>query len=277
VATGGTAALRRDRRVALGVDLMPFHSLEVDANSCSWFNGARQWTVVVVKKRHARSYRLTNVDKYSDSLLAGIRSGKVILIDLELALAMQKEDIWSVLERYRPLVVQPPDAKPVIGVLQQRHDFPREVYEPERRDVTPETSKAELYSFIEDATIISGLAVQYYQDGTPTIVLVDPAVAEIREKLPEDAQPEGRWGLLAGGEHNVMRFDAFAGGVPLSRWLLFNPSESVVRAGASGAHTVMLLSERPNEDQQEAERQWRDGVPVWVPHVEVFRALLRNF
>jgi hypothetical protein len=142
--------------------------------------------------------------------------------------------------------------------------------------VTPETSKAELASFIEGAKSVSVLAVQYHHDGTPTIVLVDPETPAIRDTLPEDAHVEGRWGLLAGAEHNVMRFDAFAEGVALGRWLLLDPSESVVRAGASGAHTVMLISERPSANQQEAEHQWREGVAVWVPHVEVFRTLLSN-
>jgi hypothetical protein len=214
------------------------------------------------------------VDRYPDSLLAGIRSGTVYLIDPELAGLLQKQDIAATLDEYKPLVLQLPDSKPVIGVLQQRFDFPREIYEPERRAVTPETHRAEVEAFIAGAKAISLLAVQYNDAATPTIVIVEPSVSQIRAGLVHDAHLEGRWALLAGSERNVLRFDGFADGAALGRWLLPRPSETLIRAGASGAHAVAIIAERPSADQQEAERQWHEGIHLWVPHVEVFRALL---
>jgi hypothetical protein len=214
------------------------------------------------------------VDRYPDSLLAGIRSGTVFIIDAELSGLLQKCDIASTLDEYKPLALRLPDPKPVIGVLQQRFDLPREAYEPERRPVTPTTQQAEFEAFIVDANPVTTYAIQYRNEGTPTIVIVDPIVRRLRDRIAGDARLEGRWGLLVGDKHTLLRFDGFANGIEFGRWILSNPSESLIRAGAAGAHSVALISERPSEDQDEADRQWREGVHLWVSHVEVFRTLL---
>ncbi len=162
----------------------------------------------------------------------------------------------------------------MIGVLQQRFDLPREAYEPERRPVTPASQRAEFGAFIANANLVTTYAIQYRDEGTPTIVIVDPIVRKVRERIADDARLEGRWGLLDGDKRNLLRFDGFANGIEFGRWILSNPDESLIRAGAAGAHSVTLISERPSEDQEEAERQWQQGVHLWVPHVEVFRVLL---
>lgn len=204
-----------------------------------------------------------DVDDNLDSLLVGIRSGTVVLVDEELSLAFQKTDIATAFAEYQPLVIQPPDPKPAIGVIQQRHELPVEAYQPERREVTPGTSHSELEQFIENTTVVLQSAIQYHRAGTPTIVLVDPGVAPLQAAIAPGAEPEGRWALLAGDKHNVMRFDAFLAGRSLGRWLLFNPAEAVIRAGASGAHMVMLLAVIPSRDQETAEQEWQEGISVW--------------
>lgn len=214
------------------------------------------------------------VDQFPDSLIAGIQSGRIVLLDSDLSEVLQKRDISATLTEYKPITLEMPDPKPAIGVLQQRFDFPRGVYAPQRRDVTPETSEDDFEEFVAGAALTRLAALQYRPDGAPTIILVDPGSAGTRAQIDEDATVEGRWGALGGDEHCLLRFDAFADGTQIGSWLLPDPGEQIIRGGASGAHWVAVLADLPREAGEEADRQWQEGLHAWVPHVEVFRTLL---
>ena len=131
---------------------------------------------------------IIDVDRYPDSLLAGVRSGTVYLLDTELSQELQQRDISSAIAEYQPLVIKPPDPKLVVGILQQRHDLPFETYQPEFRDVTPELHNNEVCVFIEGTRLITSYAIQYYPDGSPTILIVESALDEIRKAVQEDAK-----------------------------------------------------------------------------------------
>jgi hypothetical protein len=217
---------------------------------------------------------IIDADRYPDSLLAGVRSGTIYLLDPDLSQELQKRDISSAITEYRPLVIKPPDPKPVVGILQQRHDLPLETYQPEFRDVTAESHNAEVCAFIERTRPITSYAIQYHPDGSPTILIVESALDEIREAVHEDAKLEGRWALLAGKEHNLLRFDGFADGHQLGRWLLPDPQPNLVRAGAAGPHIVVMTAEVPTKEQHHDRALWEQGLALWVSHVEVLRKLL---
>jgi hypothetical protein len=215
-----------------------------------------------------------DVDRHPESIQVAIQTGRVIVIDPELSVRLQQEEeIGTALDELRVFSVEPPDPSPLIGVLQQRFDFPREAYEPERHALTPETSAAAAEKFVADGRIVTGAGVCVRGDGPASIVLVDPESGPIAEKIPTGAKVEGRWGVIAAAEHSVLAFDAVAEDEHIGRWLIADPPEELVRTGSNGAHAVAVLTELSPDDQEETDRHWGRAIHAWVPHVEALRAL----
>ena len=215
-----------------------------------------------------------DADEYSNSIQVGIRSRRVILVDPDRWIRLQEQDeVGKALNEMRVFSMDPSDPSPAIGVLQQRFDYPRAVYEPEKYELTPETSPIAAEAFAKGARPVSAAAYQLRGDGPATIILVDPDLASVKERIPAEATLEGRWGSLIGEEHSVIAFDAVLGAEVIGRWLLGDPSEDLVRIGANSAHAVTVLSEKPSGDQRRVEELWKEGVHVWVPHVEALRTL----
>lgn len=215
-----------------------------------------------------------DVDEHPKSIQAAILTGRAILVDPERSVQLQEEDeIGTALDELRVFTVQPPDPKPAIGVLQQRFNFPRPTYEPERQAVTAENSEEVAEEFFADSRVAAGAAVYVRGDGPSSIIIVDPESAVLKDRIPDGTRVEGRWGVIAGGEHVVLAFDAMVGAERLGRWLIADPPEELVRAGSNGAHSVAVVSELSTDDQDQADRQWREAIHAWVSHVEALRAL----
>jgi hypothetical protein len=215
-----------------------------------------------------------DVDEYPNSIQAALRTGRVAIVDPPTSARLQQaDDVAAALDEVRAFSVQPPDPAPLVGVLQQRFDFPRERYEPIRETLTPETSAEVANAFLEGGTIVAGAGVFVRGDAPSSIILVDPGSGSLRAELADDAKVEGRWGVMAAGEHSVVAFDAVADGAPLGRWLIADPPDELVRVGSNGAHGVSVLTALPSDDQDEANRLWKAGIHAWVPHVESLRAL----
>src|SRR5215203_3084580 len=210
-----------------------------------------------------------NVDQHPDSIGAAVRTNRVIIVDPEISLRLQREPLKGTLEDLRVFTVQPPDSSPAIGVLQQRFDLPRETYMPERHEPT---STEELEEFFAGGRTPTAASVQIRGDGLSVITLIDPDVGSMKEKIPDEARVDGAWGVIAAGGHSVLAFEASAKGERLGRWLIPDPPEDIVLAGSHGAHWVVLASQ-PSGQEGGAESWWKSAIHVLVEQVEALRAL----
>lgn len=216
-----------------------------------------------------------DVDEYPNSIQAGIRTGRVAIVDPDRYLRLlEAPEMGTAMDELRVFTVQPGDPTPAIGVLQQRFNYPRPSYQPEMQTLTPEVSAAVGEKFIEGGRMASAAAFVLRGDGPTTIFLVDPESGPIKEAVSDEAKVEGRWGAISGKEHDVLAFDAFADGRHLGRWLMLDPDIDLVRAGTHGSHSVAIVKEPLSKDQEEANRQWREALHVWVANVETLRTLL---
>jgi len=210
------------------------------------------------------------VDGHPKPIEAGIRSGLIIVRDPELAEVMQKRNHASALNEYRPLALRPPDPSPIVGVLQQRFDFPRRMSEANSayEELVPNSEAAR--EFAKGTRQISGAYLLYRRGLTPMLILVDSRVGECLTGV--SGKVEGQWTAATEAGDQILRFEAVAGGETVGRWILANPDERFVRAGASGAHSVVVLAEAPTEDV--IDQQLAGGLHAWAQGANAFRALL---
>jgi hypothetical protein len=216
---------------------------------------------------------LVPVDPHRKPIEAGIRSGLIIVRDPELAGAMQKQSPFGALNTHRPLALRPPDPSPVIGALQQRFDFPRKKTEigGPLIELTPSSPASD--EFVNGVRIPRGAHVLYQRGLIPTLILVDPAVGASPGCQPP-VGVEGRWAAATGAGDKLLRLEIDAAGSTIGRWLLINPDEQFVRAGASGAHRIVVMAEDPSKNPSVRSRQLEDGLHAWVRGVSPLRALL---
>jgi hypothetical protein len=213
-----------------------------------------------------------DVDQHPKSILAAIRSQRVLILDTDSYERVQTEDeAAAYLESIRPFGLAPVDSKPLIGVLQQRFDLPLEHYEPESGEITEENREVVLDSMLADARAVAAFGWSVRGDGPATIYLVDPTSSKLRRGLAEDAKVEGRWGAMAGDEHVALSFEVVADGLSIGRWLLLDPPDGLIRAGSNGVHFVAILESLDKDDQETAEAQMKEAIIAWVPHVEALR------
>lgn len=216
------------------------------------------------------------VDKYRHSLLEGIRTRRLMLMDSKRSLALQSMPPREALSEGLSMVVPLADVSPLMGLLQQRVDLPMPIYRPISVDLN-ETNRQEVATgFIDGAAVPDAVAVQYREADKPSIVIVDADLPSRPEPWSPETPLDGRWGSMAGNGKSVIRLDVFHKGEPFGSWLIMQPDPRIVRAGAAGSHHVMLMEEVLSKDQAEAERQWRAGISVWVEQVEALRALLKD-
>lgn len=215
-----------------------------------------------------------DADDYPRSILAAVRSGRVLILDPESYERLQlEEEAGAYLDSIRPFGLSPADSKPLIGVLQQRFDFPLETYEPEGGEITDGNREAVTAAFLRDARPIAGAGWSVRGDGPATIYLVDPGSAALRESGAEGETIEGRWGTMFGDDNKVALFEMVAGGRSIGRWLIPEPADGLIRVGSNGAHFVAVLASLEKDDQQAFEAQMQEAIVAWVPHVEALRRL----
>ena len=185
---------------------------------------------------------------------------------------MQKRNHANALNEYRPrpLGLRPPDPSPAIGALQQRFDFPRRTSEAGSayEELAPGSQAA--HEFAEGTRQISGAYLLYRRGLTPMLILVDSNVGECLAGV--SGKVEGQWTAATEAGNQILRFEAVADGETVGRWILANPDERFVRAGASGAHSVAVLAEAPIEDA--IDQQLAGGLHAWAQGANAFRALL---
>jgi hypothetical protein len=212
-----------------------------------------------------------DVDEHPDSIRAAIRTGMVVIVDPEASLRLQREPLGKTLEDLRVFTVQPPDASPAIGVLQQRFDFPIEATAPERREVPPDDRMEALDRFFFEGRSLAGVAVQINGDSLSMIALIDPELSSVKAKIPEGAELEGEWAALTAGEHCIIAFDLAIDGSRIARWLIPDPDDEIVLAGSSGAHWVVMAEAPAGEGGYES---WVDSsISMVVKQVEALRAV----
>jgi len=215
-----------------------------------------------------------DVDEHPGSILAAIQSGLVVILDIESYERFQRTDESGALfEELRPFSVQPSDPRALIGVMQQRFNMPLQRYEPERVALTDENRDELIAKLFTDARPVKAIGVSVRGDGPATIILVDPGSAPLREKIPEGARIEGRWGVFAGEKHSIATFDAFADDLQIGHWVLPEINEEVVRAGSNGAHRVAVVTALDTGDRETVEAQMEKAISAWVTHVEALRSL----
>ena len=215
-----------------------------------------------------------DVDEHPGSILTAIQSGLVLILDTDSYERLQMADkSGSLLEELRPFSVQPTDPKALIGVMQQRFNMPLQRYEPERIVLTDENRGEMIAKLFADARPVKGIGVSVRGDGPATIILADPDSASLREKIPEGAKVEGRWGIFAGEKHSIATFDAFADGLQIGHWVLPAMTEEAVRAGSNGVHWVAIVTELDSRDREKFEAEMGEAILAWVTHVEALRSL----
>jgi hypothetical protein len=215
-------------------------------------------------------------DEYRNSLLELIRTRQLTIMDSDRSLALQSLPPAQAFRQGLSITVPIGNAEPIMGLLQQRVDLPMPIYAPLAVDLDVDNRAEAVEAFLEDARLPAGMAIQYRDNSRPSIILVDNHLPP----APTGHEPTkpllGRWGAMSGGGRAAIRLDVFAEDGRFGSWLVPEPDPRFIRAGASGAHHVMLLRESISQDQREAERQWAAGVSVWVEHVEALRALLKD-
>jgi hypothetical protein len=210
-----------------------------------------------------------DVDRHPDSIGAAIRTDRVVVIDPETSLRLQREPFDNgALEDLRLFTVQPPDPSPAIGVLQQRFDFPRQTQVTQRRELT---GQEELERFFAGGRTPASIGVQMRGDGLSVIAMIDSDLDSVKEKVPDGASVEGAWAAITAGELSVIAFDLVVDGEPLARWLICDPAEDILLAGSHGAHWVMLANEPTGPSG--AELWWSSAIHVLVKQVEALRAV----
>jgi hypothetical protein len=214
------------------------------------------------------------VDEYRHSLLELVRSRQLTIMDSDRSIALQSMPMARAMRQGLSITVPIGHLEPIMGLLQQRVELPLPVYEPLSLALDEENRPDAVGAFLEDCRLPAGVGVQYRADSSPSIVIVDPDRPALPAGYDRTEPLAGRWGAMAGGDRRAARLDVFAAGQRFGSWLLPETDPRVIRAGASGSHHVMLLKEALSGDQDEAERQWVDGISVWVEHVEALRSLL---
>ena len=215
------------------------------------------------------------VDEYPKSILAAIKTKKIVIVDPAPYVRLQEEgEVLGLLDEMRVFTISPPDATPAIGVMQQRFDLPRPKYEAEKHDLDEGNRKAAIDLFLKDARPVAGVGYMIRGNGPVLIALVDPESGEIAERIPRGAKVEGRWGAMSGGGKAVLAFDAVYDGELIGHWILPpDPDKGLIQAGSNGAHEVAIFTELTKGDPEKFEEQMASAIRVWVEHCEVFRKL----
>jgi hypothetical protein len=212
------------------------------------------------------------VDSYRRSLLEAIRTRRLVIIDVLSARRLQTAPTYDAIGAGLSLQVTLSDVGPLVGLLQQRVNLPMPTYRAQELELAGLDQAQVVRDFTQDAVQPAGLAIQYRDDGTPSIVIVDPDAPKLSGT--RETPLAGRWQVMAGEHMAVLRLDAFAGAAPTRSWLIVAPDTRILRAAASGSHHVAVVREALSQDQDTAETQWADALTVWVENVESVRTLL---
>jgi hypothetical protein len=215
-----------------------------------------------------------NVDESRRSLLEAIRSKQLVLVDAERSIALQTMDPQDAVLKGFSIGVPLHDVTPLIGLLQQRVDLPLPVYRPVAHDVAERDPSETIEEFARGAVFPKAIAIQYADTSSATIMVIDPELPDWPDTYTREVPMDGRWGVMLGEKASIIRLDAFHREEPFRSWIIAAPDLQIIRAGASGAHHVMLLKQPLSSDPQRGEQQWDAGISVWVEHVESLRALL---
>lgn len=186
-----------------------------------------------------------DVDSSPRSIQAAIRTGLVVVLDPEASLRFHRDPSFETLEQLRVFAMRPPDARPAVGVLQQRFAFPRRTVVPEHVQVSPDDGPEAVAAFFSGARSVSGVGVQISGDALPLIILVDPEIEKLQEGIPTGSELEGSWALFAAGEESAIVFELAIGGNRYARWRIDQPADDVVLAGSGGVHLVALVDQLP--------------------------------
>lgn len=210
-----------------------------------------------------------DVDRHPDSIGAAIRTDRVIVVDPETLLSLQRKPVDSkALEGLRLFTVQPPDPAPAIGVIQQRFDFPRAAQVTERHELT---GKEDLERFFAGGRTPASIGIQMRGDDLSLITMIDADLDSVKERIPDGSNVEGAWSAIMAGELSVIAFDLVVDGETLARWLICDPDDDILLTGSNGAHWVMLANEPTGPSG--AELWWSSTIRVLVKQVEALRAV----
>jgi hypothetical protein len=169
----------------------------------------------------------------------------VVVLDPEASLRFHRDPSFETLEQLRVFAMRPPDARPAVGVLQQRFAFPRRTVVPEHVQVSPDDGPEAVAAFFSGARSVSGVGVQISGDALPLIILVDPEIEKLQEGIPTGSELEGSWALFAASEGSAIVFELAIGGNRYARWRIDQPADDVVLAGSGGVHLVALVDQLP--------------------------------
>jgi hypothetical protein len=215
-----------------------------------------------------------DVDESRRSLLEAIRSQQLMLMDAERSVELQTGAAPDSRLKGFSIAVPLHNVTPLIGLLQQRVDLPLPVYRPVSHDVAGLDPSKAIEEFARGAVVPQAIAIRYADTSSPTIIVIDPELPSWPDAYTREVPMDGRWGVMLGEKASVIRLDAFHRGEPFRSWIISDPDPQIIRAGAAGAHHVMLLTELLSSDPQDGKQQWDAGISVWVEHVESLRALL---
>jgi hypothetical protein len=205
------------------------------------------------------------VDIYSEALLAAARTKWVTIVDPELHSRLLSQSPFKAMESGRSMAFGVEDNEPLLYVLMQRLDLPRKAVESEPAANAPGEADETDAEFVEGGTPAIPVAILMPPDDLPAVVLVDPGVGNLRERLAPDADLEGRWAVRVTDGGPIARLDCSLEGERIASWLIPAPVQELVRVTASGPHVVAVLVKFVQEDDSEAAaEQAREGVLMTV-------------
>ena len=218
------------------------------------------------------------LDEYKRSLMTAARTGKAMLFEPALGVALRTQPMPKALEEHLSIAFSLADPEPLRRALLQRFNLPLE--DPSGVDPQADGAAGVAQSsedFIEGAKPADLVGILTGTDLPPTIVLVDPDASEFRGRYGAVGDLRGRWAVAVTEAGPVARFDCLRGKERIGSWLLSAPPQELVRATSWSPHGVFFVAEPPRDggDGQEVIAAAQEGLPVLVEEPSrAMRALL---
>ena len=217
------------------------------------------------------------LDLHKRSLAVAARTGRVLLFEPELTLALKTSDPAEAMANHLSIGLNTSDTEPLRRVLHQRFDLPLQSEPPRPQAVPPANARAALDQFRMDAGSPDDVRLLVGLGTSTLIVVVDQDAEDMIRAQRDMRKPWGHWASMQLGPYSLARLDVLDGDDRRRSWIFADPPQELIRAASSGPHLIVVVT-RPLPDDapgivREIERSSAHFPVDSAP--EAMRALLR--
>lgn len=210
-------------------------------------------------------YVAIDLDRHKPGLMIAAQTKHVVIAESSLESDLRLQDPRKAFQNGKSMIFEVEDARPLLQSFLQRFDIQPKTLASEISMGGAGKEGESVAEFLDGTTPVELSTLRTVPGKPMIVVLVDPAVGSLRERLGSKPYFEGLWSVRRSEDGPIARLDCNLEGERIASWVLHAPSQEFARLVASGSHGISIVSRHVREgDDEGVMSQVRRGVPIWA-------------